>query len=104
MKIEETAESDLSSPVWYCQLPMKAALRNVLLGALGAVALCLSACGAQKSEPPAKADILLFVGVGTSPGDVAAVEGILLRTGRSASAAKCGARSRMVELEAGWWS
>jgi glutamine amidotransferase-like uncharacterized protein len=42
--------------------------------------LCLATCGvpgSQTSTPPASADILLFVGEGTSLGDVAAVEQVL---------------------------
>jgi glutamine amidotransferase-like uncharacterized protein len=53
---------------------------TVLLALPVVVALCLAACGApdsQSSQPPGAADILLFVGVGTSPGDVAAVERVL---------------------------
>lgn len=42
---------------------------------LGACAFALAACGASSAPPPA--DILLFVGEGTSPGDVAAVERVL---------------------------
>lgn len=59
---------------------MKRARRNIVLASLGIVLLCLAACGVSDSrngEPPARADILLFVGAGTSPGDVAAVERIL---------------------------
>jgi glutamine amidotransferase PdxT len=60
---------------------MSRAPRHVVLAFLGVVAsLCLAACGVSSSQtgkPPAAADILLFVGSGTWPGDVAAVEQVL---------------------------
>ncbi|MDP3737951.1 MAG: BPL-N domain-containing protein [Hyphomonadaceae bacterium] len=59
---------------------MKLARRTAVLVFLGVALLCLAACSAadpQNRKPPADADILLFVGSGTSPGDVAAVERVL---------------------------
>lgn len=59
---------------------MKFTLRELAFAFIGAFALCLGGCGfpnARDAPPPADADILLFVGRGTSPGDVAAVENIL---------------------------
>jgi hypothetical protein len=59
---------------------MKLLSRNCVIAALGVVVVCLTACGsrrAQDAHPPADADVLLFVGAGTSPGDVDAVETIL---------------------------
>ena len=59
---------------------MNVARHNLVLALLGFFAFASSACGdprAQRDEPPPRAEILLFVGNGTSPGDVAAVERIL---------------------------
>jgi glutamine amidotransferase-like uncharacterized protein len=59
---------------------MKLTSRSPLIAALGVVAVCLAACGVPRAHDaplPADADILLFVGAGTSPGDVDAVKTIL---------------------------
>ncbi len=59
---------------------MKRARHTIVLAYLCVIAVCVTACGApesRNSEPPARADILLFAGSGTSRGDVEAVERIL---------------------------
>jgi glutamine amidotransferase-like uncharacterized protein len=51
-----------------------------VIAALGVVAQCVAAGGApraQEGKPQADSHILLFVGAGTSPGDVVAVETLL---------------------------
>ena len=63
---------------------MKLASRRRIVASLGVLVLCAAGCGdpaARAPQTPAPADILLFVGGGTSPSDVAAVESIL-RGGR----------------------
>ena len=78
MRIHERLERGFIPPL---HMSARGALIRVVKGArsslLLALGLAVAACGAARHRPAAQAEILLYDGPGTSPGDVAAIEALL---------------------------